>query len=99
MVEYLPALSGESLPIGIRTVTYSEYVYEDVERTDEELLSVAKYRQNASISLALRDAELLSKKESYNIDDSGITLTCKLRSIENIARTQEIEIANLSSKK
>ena len=99
VVEYLPALSGECLPIGIRTVTYSEYVYEDVERTDEELLSVAKYRQNASISLALRDAELLSKKESYNIDDSGITLTCKLRSIENIAKAQKIEIANLSSKK
>ena len=92
VIEYLPSLNGKDLPVGIRTVIYSEYVYDEYIRTDEELNYIAKYKTNANISLALADGELLSKKEDYSLDDSGITLSYTIRTIENIARTQEIKL-------
>jgi similar to stage IV sporulation protein len=90
--EYLPSMGEHDLPVGIRTVTYLEYEYTEETRTDNELLSVAKYKQSADIERTLKDAELLSKKESFVIDKDGITLTTKVKTIENIAKRQEIEI-------
>lgn len=97
-IEYLRAPNGHDLPVGIRTVRYLEYVYEDAVRTDEELSALAKYRLDAALGEALRDGELLGSLDEEWISEDKIVARRTVRSIENIAKIQEIEI-NIGEKK
>lgn len=98
-IEYLCAPSGHDLPVGIRTVRYIEYIYEETARTDEELASLADYKIQARIASELCDGELLGRLDEQEISESGIVARCTVRSIENIAKTQKIDIGSLSQKK
>ena len=91
-IEYLRTPNGLDMPVGIRTVRYLEYVYEDVSRTDEELTALAKYRLDVALSERLSDGELLGKLDTAQISESGIVAQREVRTIENIAKNQEIEI-------
>ena len=91
-IEYLRAPNGNDLPIAICTVRYLEYEYEDVTRTDGELVSLAKYRLDAALSQSLSDGELLGFLDEEWISEDKIVMRRTVRSIENIAKIQEIEI-------
>jgi len=98
-VEYFRAPSNHFMPIGIRTVSYMEYIYEDTSRTDEELTALAKYQIRCDIASRLADGELLGRLDEYEITKDGIVAKCTVHSIENIAKTQIIEIGGKSPKK
>ena len=91
-IEYLRTPNGYELPVGIRTVRYLEYEYEDVTRTDDELVALAKYRLDAALWEKLSDGELLGFVDESQISENGIVMRRSVRSIENIAKVQEIEI-------
>lgn len=91
-IEYLRAPNGDDLPIGIRTVRYLEYTHTDQSHTDTELIELAQYKLRADIASALSDGELLGKLVDFELNESGIILNCSIRSIEDIAKTQEIKI-------
>ena len=91
-IEYLRAPNGNDLPVAICTVRYLEYEYKDVTRTDAELVSLAKYRLDAALSQSLADGELLGFIDEEWISEDKIVMRRTVRSIENIAKIQEIEI-------
>ena len=68
-------------------------------RTDDELIALADYKIGASIASSLADGELLGRLDEKEITESGIVARCTIRSIENIAKTREIEIKGLPEKK
>lgn len=98
-VEYFRAPSNDLLPIGIRTVRYFEYSYEDAVRTDAELTALADYRIRCDIASRLSDGELLGRLDERTINSDGIVARCTVCSIENIAKIQEIEIGYPPKKK
>lgn len=93
--EFLPAPNGKELPVGVQTVRYSEYSYEGVTRTDEELLALGYLRLEALLADALSGAELLSKQTETEIYEDRLVLSCRVRCIEDIACEREIEIDGL----
>ena len=94
MIEYLSAPLGESMPIGIRTVKYLEYTYEEAERDDTQLSDTAYYQLSDRLSQVLKDGDLLRKSVSLDINEDGCTLLCRLRFITDIAKQQPIEYSN-----
>lgn len=93
--ELLPAPNGKELPVGIATVRYSEYSYESVTRTDEQLLALGYLRLEAMLSDALSGAELLSRQTETELCEDSLVLRCRVRCIEDIACEREIEIDGL----
>lgn len=92
IVEYLSAPGGDELPVGIRTVKYLEYTYEETERSDTELTDTARYRADAILTSRLCDGELLRKSVSVEVSDSGCVLICRYRCLRNIAKSKPIEV-------
>lgn len=89
-VEYFRSPNGEILPVGIRTVRYLEYSYTEQSRTDGELSSLAKYR--LELEIAALGRELRKKSYGFLLDADGYTLICDVKTVENIAKAQEIII-------
>lgn len=89
-VEYMRSPNGEILPVGIRTVRYLEYSYTEQTRSDSELSQIAKYR--IELEIAALGRELRRKSYGFLLDADGYTLTCDIRTVENIARAQELII-------
>ena len=83
---------GIELPFGIYEVRYLEYEYEQVELSDEELSAIADQRMDTLICAELDGSPILRKKLGYEPTDSGLTLSCKIRCIQNIASRLPIEI-------
>ncbi len=94
-VEYLYSFGGFKLPIGVRTEVFSEYDTAEALYDDESLERIAHYRMNALIASRLKEGELLSRKDSVLLGESGCEISCKLKTVENIARVQEIEIEKI----
>ena len=80
------------MPFGIRTVRYLEYEYVTARRSTEEAAELAYYMLKCKIESELSDAELLSKKISFDIGESVYRLECKTSVIENIASVREISV-------
>jgi similar to stage IV sporulation protein len=91
-VEYFSALEGTELPFGIRTVRHLEYEYRTEQRSVEEATELAYYTLRCKIEREIPDAELLSKKISFDIGESFYRLECKMSVIEDIATVKEISV-------
>ena len=91
-VEYFRALEGAELPFGIRTVRYLEYEYQPESRSAEEATELAYYILKCKLERELADAELLSKKLSFDMGDDEDRLYCKMNVSENIAAVREISV-------
>ena len=92
MIEYFRAPNGDELPVGIKTVIYREYSYEETTRSDEELSQLASYRLQSEVSSALPDAEILGITTEFHLSEEGFTLTRRLRCVRNIAVRQKIDV-------
>ena len=90
--EYLRSPNGVFLPIGVCEVRYLEYRYEDIERDDDTLISLADHRMDLLMSASLSDAFLLRKRLQYELLDDRIVLLCKIRCVQDIACRVPIEI-------
>ena len=88
--ECLRAPSGDRLPLSIKTVKYAEYEYVEAIRTDRELETLAHYKMNFMINS--RYSSLLRKNSSFELTDDGYTLICDIKTVENIAKIQKIEV-------
>ena len=86
----LRAPSGDRLPLSIKTVKYAEYEYVEAIRTDRELETLAHYKMNFMINS--RYSSLLRKNSSFELTDDGYTLICDIKTVENIAKIQKIEV-------
>ncbi len=96
-VEYFQTHGGSSLPMGIRTVRYYEYVQTVTERSEEEAMELAydtlRYRMESELS---DDAMLVRKRTHAEPTESAYVLHAYVECIENIAKTEEIKIEGIS---
>ena len=92
IIENMYTDNGKKLPFAIKTVKYIEYEYVDFERTDEQMQSLADAKLYQYINEELADAQILSRSTEAAISKESCVLTCKIRSIKNIAETKEVEI-------
>lgn len=93
--DHLDLFGMGTLPFGIRTVRYMEYVYEDAERSPEEAERLAEYKIGELASELARGAELLRKTETREITEGHYVIKYKVECIEDIAEVRKIEIPDL----
>lgn len=91
-VEYFETPSGETLPFGVRTVRYAEYVTETVRRSEESAIELALYMLRCKMADGDIDGTLVKKEMSGEFRDGEYRLVCKAEYIENIAKVVEREI-------
>lgn len=94
-VEYLDVMSMGELPIGIRTVKHMEYTYESAERSEEEAKELALYKLRCQMLPIVSEAELLKKDTVIACTETALILRCEIECIENIAKVEKIDIADL----
>lgn len=83
---------GKPLPIGFSVFTSHKVESEAGEYTKERAMEIAYHRLKEKL-LSLPEMQgILEKKLSYEIGEDSYTLYCTVRCIENIAKTQNIEI-------
>jgi hypothetical protein len=92
-VEYLNFLKAGDLPLGVRTVRSSEYIYERAVRTENEAKELALSLLEQILSERAEAVELIGKKTYFEVNESGITLFCEIEAIEDIAEIREIIIS------
>ena len=91
-VEYLELPGGIKLPIGVRTVQYLEYGMQNTRRSEESASHLANYRLRCLTESEVPDGMLLSKTVTYSATDDAYVLRCRAEYIEDIAKTEKIEI-------
>lgn len=91
-VEYANVCGGGELPVGVRTVRYYEYTYERRTHTKDEALELAKYKLSTELYARAESGEVVGLTKEFFVGDDGVILVCRLRSIKDIAKRQEIEI-------
>ena len=91
-VEYADVCGGGELPVGVRTVRYYEYTYERQTRDQSEAERLADYKLSTEIYTRAQSAEVVGITTRYLIEEDGVSVVCRLRSIKDIAKRQEIEI-------
>lgn len=91
-VEYFETPFGDTLPFGIRTVRYAEYVTETVKRSEESAIELALYMLRCRMADGDIDGTLVKKEIIGEFKDGEYRLVCKAEYIENIAKTVEREI-------
>ncbi len=83
---------GKPLPIGLSVLTSRTVVTETGEYTEERAMEIAYHRLKEAL-LSLPEMQgVLEKRLSYEIGEDAYILYCTVRCIENIARTQNIEV-------
>lgn len=92
IIENMYTNNGKKLPFAIKTVKYIEYEYVDCTRTDEQMQSLADMELYRYINEKLCDAQILSRSTESTISEESCILTCKIRSVKNIAEMREVEI-------
>ena len=93
-VEYFETLLHDTLPFGIRTQRYLEYVTETVTRSEESAIELALYMLRCKMADGVFDGTLMKKEIIGEFVDGEYRLVCKAEYIENIAVTVEREIPN-----
>ena len=93
-VEYFETLSYDTLPFGIRTQRYLEYVTETVTRSEESAIELALYMLRCKMADGVSDGTLVKKEITGEFVDGEYRLVCKAEYIENIAVAVEREIPN-----
>lgn len=91
-VEYADVCGGGELPVGVRTVRYYEYTYERQTRDQSEAERLAEYKLSTEIYARASNSEVVGITTRYLIEEDGVRVVCRLRSIKDIAKRQEIEI-------
>ena len=91
-VTYGETFTGDLLPVGVRTVEYLEYTYKTCRRTEEEALSLARYRLRCEAEQVLRTGELLRESTQQVREEDGVRLTLSVEILENIALERRIEV-------
>ena len=91
-VEYADVCGGGDLPVGVRTVRYYEYTYERQTRDESEAERLADYKLSGEIYTRAGSSEVVGITKRYEYQADGVTVVCRLRSIKDIAKRQEIEI-------
>ena len=95
VVEYANVCGGGDLPVGVRTVRYFEYTYERQARDQSEAERLAEYKLSRELYARASRSEVVGITKQYGVDDSGAFIMCRLKSIKDIAKRQEIEISVL----
>ena len=91
-VEYANVCGGGELPVGVRTVRYYEYAYERQTREQTEAERLADFKLSTEIYTRAETSEVVGFTKEYFADADGVGVLCRLRSIKDIAKRQEIEI-------
>ena len=92
-VEYWELPAQVELPVGIRTVRYREYRMEEACRTEESAVELAHYRLRSIMNGERGEGNLVRKTLGGVFTDTAYLLSCRAEYIEDIARTQPIEVA------
>ncbi len=80
------------LPVWIEKTRLNEYVRAAVERTPREVIEEAFSELRYETELLVGDGELLRKKTECNVDDNGVTLSCRLLVLADIAEILEFRV-------
>lgn len=88
---YLPG--GRGTPISVRTVKYLEYESVPSRRTEREAEELAYFELERLLSDASDGMVLLKKSVRARVGEESFSILCTVTSLENIARTQEFEVA------
>jgi len=91
-VEYWELPGQVELPVGIRTVRYREYRVETAERREDAAAELAQYRLRCIMEAELPTGQLMRKAMSGSFTDTAYLLRCEAEYVEDIARTQPIEL-------
>ena len=91
-MEVLQFFGGVRLPLGIRTVSAVETRTSTEKYTHGEAMEVAYYRLAKEMETELFEAQILRKTFESELSDDAYVLRCRVRCIENIGETAEIEL-------
>ena len=91
-VEYFELPGGIRLPIGVRTVRYLEYSMQNARRSAESAEELARYRLRCLAESEVPQGMLVAKTVSSESTESAYVLRCRAEYIEDIARTEKIDI-------
>ena len=99
--EYLDPFGLGKLPIGIRTVEYTEYVEVDALRTEDEALAEANFLLWQRVYGENPDATLETKRLTGRLEGDVYVLDAVIRTVENVAveRVIEVELTSISDYK
>ncbi|MBE6535092.1 MAG: hypothetical protein E7677_00515 [Ruminococcaceae bacterium] len=99
--EYLDPFGLGKLPIGIRTVEYTEYVEVDALRTEDEALAEANFLLWQRVYGENPDATLETKRLTGRLEGDVYVLDAAIRTVENVAveRVIEVELTSISDYK
>jgi len=81
-----------SLPVTVYKTRYLEYRYDDVSYSQTEAKDLALIELKKNMDLALKDAELISKKVNHYCDFENYYVECELYCLEDIAELVEFEV-------
>lgn len=85
---------GRTVPIGLYTESYYEERTEETVYTRERAMEIAYYRLNEAIRAIEGLDSLLEKSVTPEITEDAYILNVRVRCIENVAETKNIEIAS-----
>ena len=95
-VEYFQTPGGTELPIGIRTVRYYEYTFEQTVRSADAADWMARDALMAHVADEIPEAMLVRRRTQVEQTETAMTLHAYIECIENIARIEEIKIEGIS---
>ena len=84
---------GRTVPIGITRVTFYREATEERIYTKERAMELAYYRLSRELLSIEGFQGLLSKSVTPEIGEDAYVLVCRVKCIENIAQTKNIEVA------
>lgn len=90
---------GKETPFGIRTDKYRAYENVMLTRTPEEAEELAYYELSAKLCELAEDSIVTRKTVTPILKQDSFMLVCRLEMIENIAKTQEINVELFESHK
>ena len=80
------------MPFGVRTVRAVTAEESTGRYSDEEAMEIAYYRLAREIEAELSEAEILRKTVEAELREDSYVIKCRVRCIENIGETAEIEL-------
>lgn len=81
---------GLTLPVGVQTTEYREYITERRIRSEDEVRRIAEDRMADLLAAELSEAEVLTLSRSVNFDEAGCTIDCTVYCIADIATEHPI---------
>lgn len=88
--EMIVLFGGIRLPIYLIKDKYREYFLDEYTLSPEQARSQARSQLNNILSTELGRIQIASREVYYTTDETGLTLTCYLECIEDIAQEQAI---------